>query len=176
MKAVFTDFIWVDYCIIGLIALSALIGLSRGLIREVFSLVIWGTALWLGLHYNHVFSVYLEHAIPAESVRLAVSFLVIFIGILLLGGMLVFLVGKLVDITGLGGTDRLAGLLFGIARGVLIVAVLVLLAGVTSLPADPWWKQSKLIPPFQSLALWLRTQIPSGLLAQVKFPESILKR
>ena len=67
MKAVFTDFIWVDYCIIGLIALSALIGLSRGLIREVFSLVIWGTALWLGLHYNHVFSVYLEHAIPGQN-------------------------------------------------------------------------------------------------------------
>ncbi len=176
VKAVFADFIWVDYCVVGLIVLSALIGLIRGLIREVFSLVIWGAALWLGLHYNHQFSAYLEHAIPMIPARLAVSFLVIFIGILLLGGMLVFLVGKLVDITGMGGTDRLAGLLFGVARGGLIVAVLVLLAGVTPFPADPWWKQSKLIPPFQSLALWLRDQIPSGLAAQVKFPELTLKR
>ena len=176
MKAAFADFFWVDYCIIGLIALSALIGLIRGLIREIFSLIIWLTAVSLGLLYNHKISVYLEHVIPIEQARVVVSFLIIFIGVLLLGGMLVFLVGKLVAFTGLGGTDRLAGLLFGVARGVLIVAVLVLLAGVTSLPAEPEWKQSKLIPPFQSLAIWLRTKIPSGLLAQVKFPESILKR
>jgi len=166
----------VDFCLIGLIGLSALIGLFRGLIREVFSLVIWGSAFWIGLHYNPMFAVYLEHAIPTTEARLVVSFLIIFIGILLLGGMLVFLIEKLVTITGLGGTDGLAGLLFGVARGALIVAVLVLLAGVTSLPSEPWWKQSKLIPPFQSLALWLRTQIPSGLAAQVKFPELTLKR
>jgi membrane protein required for colicin V production len=176
VNATFAAYSWMDYCLIGLIAVSALIGLSRGLIREVFSLAIWGTALWVGLHYNQVFAAHLERAIPLDSARMAVSFLVIFIGILLLGGMLAFLVGKLVDTTGLGGTDRLAGLLFGVARGVLMVAVLVLVAGVTPLPAEPWWKQSKLIPPFQSLALWLRTQIPSGLAAQVKFPEITLKR
>ena len=176
MKASFVDLVWGDYCVIGLIGLSALIGLSRGLIREVFSLVIWLTAISLGLLYNHKFSVYLEHAITWTEARLVVSFLVIFISVLLIGGMLVFLIEKLVTITGLGGTDGLAGLLFGVARGVLIVALLVLLAGVTSLPSEPWWKQSKLIPPFQSLALWLRTQIPSGLAAQVKFPELTLKR
>ncbi len=176
MKTVLADFIWVDYCIIGLIVLSALVGLIRGLIREVFSLIIWGAAVWLGLHYNHAVSVYLEHAIPMIPARLVVSFLVIFIGVLLLGGMLVVLIGKLVDTTGLAGTDRLAGLLFGVARGVLIVSVLVVLAGVTPLPTEPWWKQSKLIPPFQALAVWLRTQIPSGLAAQVKFPELTVKR
>ncbi len=176
MNTAFADFIWVDYCIVGLIAVSALIGLFRGLIREVFSLVIWGAAMWVGLHYNHPFSVYLEHAIPVASARLVVAFLVIFIGVLLLGGMLTFLLGKLVDTTGLGGTDRLAGMLFGVARGMLIVSILVVLAGVTPLPADPWWKQSKLIPPFQSLAVWLRSQIPSGLAAQVKFPEISLNR
>ena len=176
VKAAFADFIWVDYCIIGLIAVSAIIGLFRGLIREVFSLVIWGAAMWVSLHFNHALSAYFEHAMPVISARLAVAFLVIFIGILLLGGIVAYLLEKLVDFTGLGGTDRLAGLLFGVARGMLIVSVLVLLAGVTPFPAEPWWKQSKLIPPFQSLALWLRTQIPSGLAAQVKFPEISLKR
>ena len=176
MNPAIADLIWVDYCLIGLIALSALIGLIRGLIREIFSLVIWGAALWLSLHYNHQLSTHLEQAIPEETPRLAASFALIFIAVLLLGGMLVFVVGKLIAATGLGGTDRLAGLLFGVARGVLIVAVLVLLAGVTPLPADPWWKQSKLIPPFQSLALWLQAQVPSGLVAQVKFPQPTLKR
>lgn len=168
--------IWVDYCLIGLVAVSAVIGLMRGLIREVFSLLLWALAGWLALHYNHAFSVYLERVIPLDSARMAVSFGLIFVGILMAGGLVVFLLGKLVSSTGLDGADRLAGLLFGVARGALIVAVLVLLAGATPLPAQPWWKQSKLIPPFQALALWLRDQVPAGLAAQVKFPEAILKR
>jgi membrane protein required for colicin V production len=100
---------------------------------------------------------------------MAASFLTLFIATLIAGGLVGFLLGKLVDSTGLSGTDRLAGLLFGVARGMLIAAVLVLLAGVTPLPGDPWWKQSKLIPPFQSLALWLRDQLPAGLASYVKY-------
>ena len=176
MNMDFAGLIWVDYCILGLIAVSALIGLIRGLVREVFSLGLWVGAGWVALHYNHEVSVYLEKAIPLPSARMAVSFLIIFIGILLVGGLVLLLLGKLISSTGLDGTDRLAGLLFGVVRGGLIVAVLVMLAGVSPLPQDPWWKQSKLIPPFQALALWLRDQIPSGLAAQVKFPEAILKR
>lgn len=161
--------IWVDYCIIGLIGLSALIGLVRGLIREVFSLALWGIAIWLGLRFSRDFSLYLEPMIPIPSARMMASFLVLFIATLLSGGVVGFLLGKLVDSTGLSGTDRLAGLVFGVGRGMLIASILVLLAGVTPLPQDPWWKESKLIPPFQSLALWLRDQLPAGLSSFVKY-------
>lgn len=168
--------IWVDYGILGLILLSALIGLMRGLIREVFSLALWGVAIWLGLHYSREASVLFDKLIPAPSGRMVASFLAIFIGTLLVGGLLGFLLGKLVAATGLSGTDRLAGLVFGVARGGLIVAVLVLLAGATPIPEDPWWKQSRLIPPFQNLALWLRSQLPAGLSGYVNFPPSPVKR
>jgi membrane protein required for colicin V production len=89
---------------------------------------------------------------------------------LILASLIAFLLHKLVQSTGLTGTDRLAGMVFGIGRGVVAVAVLVLLAGATPLPADPWWKESALIPPFQSLALWLRDQLPSDVGNYVKFP------
>ena len=171
-----TGLIWVDYCILGLVGLSAVVGLVRGLIQEVFSLALWAGAAWLALRYNQAFSVYLEKAIPLDSARMAASFTAIFVGVLVLGGMAGFLLGKLLSSAGLGGTDRLGGLLFGVARGAVIVAVLVLLAGATPLPQEPWWKQSRLIPPFQSLALWLRGQVPAGLMAQIKFPEAIVKR
>jgi membrane protein required for colicin V production len=161
--------IWVDYCLIGLIGLSALIGLVRGLIREVFSLTLWGVSIWLGLRFGRDFSAYLEPLIALPSARMVASFLILFISALILGGLLGFLLGKLVDSTGLSGTDRLAGLIFGVGRGMLIAAVLVLLAGVTPVPQDPWWKQSQLIPPFQSLALWLRDQLPTGLASYVKY-------
>lgn len=161
--------IWIDYCILGFIGLSALIGLIRGLLSEVLSLVIWGVAVWIGLYYGRRFSLYLEPVIAVPSARMAVSFLALFIATLMTGGLVSFLLRKLVSSTGLSGTDRLAGMLFGVARGMLIAAVLVLLAGVTPLPEDPWWKQSQLIPPFQSLALWLREQLPVELASYVKY-------
>ncbi|MEW6038303.1 MAG: CvpA family protein, partial [Pseudomonadota bacterium] len=67
-------------------------------------------------------------------------------------------------------TDRLAGLVFGLARGVLLVSVLVLLAGFTPLPRDPWWRASLLIPPFQSMALWIKTLLPAEIAGQVAYP------
>lgn len=168
--------IWVDYGIIGMIGLSAVIGLIRGLIREVFSLALWGFAIWLGLHYSHAFSVYLEKLIPVPSLRIAGSFLALFIGALLAGGMLAYVLGKLVSSTGLSGTDRLAGVVFGIVRGALIAAIVVLLAEFTPLKEDPWWHQSKLIPLFQPLANWLREQFPPALANQVKIPEVLQRR
>ena len=161
--------IWVDYCMIGLIGLSALVGLIRGLIRELFSIALWSAAIWLGLRFSRHFSGYLEPAIPIPSARGVAAFLAVFLATLLSGGLLGFLLGKLVDSTGLSGTDRLAGLVFGVGRGMLIIAVLVLLAGLTPLPQDPWWKQSTLIPPFQALAMWLRDQLPAGLASYVKY-------
>lgn len=161
---------WVDWCIVGVIGLSGLIGLIRGLIREVFSLVAWAAAIWVGLHYNREVAAYLETAIPLASVRLTVAFMILFVASLALTGFAGYLLNKLVQNTGLSGTDRFLGLFFGIARGVLVVAVLVLLAGATPLPEDPWWKTSHLIPPFQSFSLWLRDRIPSDYASRIKSP------
>jgi membrane protein required for colicin V production len=167
---------WIDYGIIGIVALSALLGLGRGLVREVLSLALWIGAAWVALHYNHAFAPRLQRFIELEPARLTASFVLIYLGVLIVGGAVARLVAKLVSSAGLDGSDRFAGLLFGVARGALIVAILVMLAGVTPLPHEAWWNQSKLIPPFQSLALWLRDNIPEGLAAHVKFPEAFVKR
>jgi membrane protein required for colicin V production len=170
LQAEIARLVWVDWCILGLIAVSALIGLVRGLLREAFSLGLWGCAIWVGMQYSGQFSAYLDRVAALPSARVALAFAILFLGTLMFGGMLIFLLGKLIETAGLSGTDRLAGMLFGVARGMLFTAVLVLLAGLTPLPQDPWWKASKLIPPFQSLALWLRGQLPQHLANSVKFP------
>lgn len=161
--------IWIDYGIVGLLALSALVGLMRGFIREAFSLLVWILAVWIGLTFSHDFAPLLEKHIQVPSVRIAAAFAVLFILTLLVGGLVGYLLTQLVQLTGFSGTDRLLGLLFGAARGALIVSVLVLLAGVTPLPNDPWWKESVLIPPFQKLAVWLREQLPAGLAGSVTY-------
>ncbi|CAI8828854.1 membrane protein required for colicin V production [Methylococcus capsulatus] len=161
---------WVDYLIIAVMGLSALVGLTRGLVREVFSLATWAAAVWLGLRFSHDLAVPLETLIPLPSLRLGVAFVAIFLVSLMAGGLTGFLLGRLVTGTGLGGTDRLAGMVFGLTRGVLLVSVMVLLAGFTPLPRDPWWQESRLIPPFQSMALWIKTLLPAEIAGQVAYP------
>ncbi|MCK5478776.1 MAG: CvpA family protein [Methylococcales bacterium] len=161
--------IWVDYAIIGLILISSVIGLLRGFIREAFSLVIWVIAIWVGLTFSREFSGFLDGIISYPSARIATAFAVLFLVTLILGALISYLLGELVKKTGLTGSDRFAGMIFGIARGLVVVSIVVMLAGLTPLPEDSWWKESLLIPPFQSLAIWLRDLIPSGMAGYVNY-------
>jgi len=161
--------IWIDYAIIGLIAISSIIGLFRGFIREAFSLLIWIVAIWVGLTFSREFSTFLDGIISYPSARIATAFAALFFVTLILGAMISYLLGELVRKTGLTGSDRFAGMIFGIARGLVVVAIIIMLAGLTPLPEDSWWKESILIPPFQSLAVWLHDHIPSGLAGYVKY-------
>ncbi len=159
--------IWIDYSIIGIILISAVIGLFRGFIKESFSLAIWTVAIWIGLTFSRSFSVFIDF-IKSPSARIIVAFVILFIITLILGALISYLLGELVKKTGLSGSDRFAGMIFGIARGLIVVSIIVMLAGLTPLPEDPWWKESVLIPPFQSLAVWLRDLMPLGM-ADISF-------
>lgn len=161
--------IWIDYAIIILILISSVIGLLRGLVREAFSLVTWVVAFWVSLSFSREFSNLLAGIISYPSVRSAIAFLILFIVTLILGALLSYMLSELVKKTGLTGSDRFIGMFFGIARGVIIISIVVMLAGLTPLPEDLWWKESILIPSFQSLAVWLRDYIPSGLADYIKY-------
>lgn len=161
--------IWIDYAIIGLVSISLVIGFLRGFIKEAFSLVVWILAIWVGLSFSREFSGFLSSLITYPSARIAASFAILFFLTLIVGGLISYLLAELVKKTGLTGTDRFAGMLFGIARGMVVVSIFVMLAGLTPLPEDSWWKESVLIPPFQSLAVWLREQVPSGLAGNINY-------
>lgn len=161
--------IWIDYSIIALIFISLIIGFFRGFIKEALSLVTWIAAIWVGLTFGHELSVVLEPFISYPSARIAAAFVILLLLTLIVGSIIGFLLGELVKKTGLTGSDRFAGMIFGIGRGLLVVAVLVMLAGLTPLPDDPWWKESQLIPVFQSLALWLREHLPEDIAGYFQF-------
>lgn len=161
--------IWVDYVILFLVLLSAVIGLFRGFVREAFSLLIWFVAAWVAYRYSQAFSLYLSDLIELPSIRVAAAFGILLITTLILGALLSFLITQLIEKTGLTGSDRFAGFIFGIARGVVVIAVLVLLAGLTPLPQDPWWNASMLIGPFQEFAVWLRDQLPAGMASYLSY-------
>jgi membrane protein required for colicin V production len=160
---------WVDYTILAVIGLSALISLVRGFVREALSLAGWILAFWVALTFTRELADLLPLSISVPSARLAVGFLLLFVCALLLTALVNFLAVQLVEKTGLSGTDRLLGAGFGIARGAVIIAILVLLAGFTAVPRDPWWRSSALVPHFQQLALWIRGFLPPDIAAQIRY-------
>ena len=164
-----SQWVWVDYAIAGIVAISAILGLSRGFIREAFALITWVAAIWVASHYSHDFSILLQSSISYPSAQIALSFAGLFFATLILGSVISFILVQLIRSTGLSGSDRLVGMIFGFIRGAVLVSLLVMLAGLTPLPADPWWKKSQLIPPFQTFAIWLKQQIPANLADYIKF-------
>jgi len=159
----------VDFIILGIILVSTLISLIRGFIQEAFSLAVWILAFWVSWTFFRDLALRMESLIVTPSVRLGVAFVIVMVLSLAVGGLLNYLITRLVRSTGLSGSDRFIGMFFGMARGVLAVAILVLLAGLTPLPQDPWWHQSLLIPYFQELALWLKDLLPPDIAEHFQF-------
>jgi len=151
---------WVDYVILLIIALSAVISVLRGFIREALSLAGLVFAVWAALTFADELAVSLEGAIDQPSLRLGMAFFALFLSALLLTAVVNYYVGKLVQKTGLSGTDRMLGIIFGVARGIAIVGLLVLLAGLTPLPGDAWWDNSIFLGHFEQLAIMARDYFP----------------
>ena len=129
----------------------------------------WILAFWVALRFtDDLASTYLGQ-ISVPSLRLALAFFILLVSVLLLAALVNFLVGKLLEGAGLSGTDRMLGIIFGVGRGAVIIAVLVLLAGLTALPEDPWWHESLLLPHFERLAVELRGLLPPDVAAYFQY-------
>ncbi len=162
--------IWPDYIIIVIIAVSTVISLLRGFVRESLALAGWILAIWISLIFMHQMTLFINPYLNLPpSILSLVSFALLFILTLIVSALVTNLFSELVDKTGLSGTDRSIGMLFGIARGGIIVGIIVLLAGFTMVPQDPWWKESVLIPHFQQLAVYMKDFLPPHIAAKLHY-------
>ncbi len=160
---------WVDFFILGILGVSVVISLWRGFTREALSLAGWVIAVWLSLSFANKLATLLASFIATPSLRVLVAFAILFLATLLVAGLINYLAVQLIKKTGLTGTDRVIGIFFGLARGILVVVVLVLLAGFTAMPHDPWWHQSLLLHYFVKPALWMRGWLPPDLAGGIRF-------
>ena len=137
---------WTDYAIIVLLALSCVMGLVRGLLREVISLLAWIAAVWLAWAYGGTLEPHLGGALRDEAVRPWAARTIIFIGVVLIGAGIGAVVTHFVRLSIFSSLDRLLGLVFGLLRGAVLLGVLAMTCHALRLHEEPWYRESTLVP------------------------------
>ena len=152
-----------DLVVVTIVGLSVLLSLIRGLVREVLALAAWLVAFLAANFLAGEVAAWIADAIPNEQLRLLAGFVTVFVVVLIAASTLAILASKLVKSAGLGLEDRLLGGVFGLARGMLVVMILVLLAGLTSLPRQPVWRNAMLSDPLVAFAGSIKAWLPADL-------------
>ncbi len=160
---------WFDYIALGVVALSLLVGGWRGVVSEILALLAWIAAFLLAriwaVQAGELFAAWL-----AEPLWLQVAgFVAVFVAVLFLFALARWLLSLLLKAVGLRPLDRFLGALFGLARGVLVVWVAVLLAGLTALPQQPGWRQALLAPPLETAVLAAVPWLPPELAKRIRY-------
>ncbi len=158
----------VDIAIALVIVVSLFVGLFRGFIREVLSLFSWVASIWIAYTYAAQGAIYLEPYIDQPPLRAVAAFAGIFIISLIVISIISYLIYRLLSITGISGVDRSLGTLFGLVRGIVVVALLILGATFMDFTSQPWWQDSLLVNYFSPITEFIRSLLPADLADYIK--------
>ncbi|MGB4812799.1 MAG: CvpA family protein [Methylophilaceae bacterium] len=158
-----------DYVVLVIVGLSIIISMMRGLLAEVFSMMGWVAAFLVSRTYASQLAPMMPSEIPTESLRILAAFLTLFIGTFLVTSLLAIALTTIFKKIGLGWLNRFMGGLFGLARGVLIVCIVVFLAGLTNVPKDERWRNAMFSSPIEALVLKMMPWIPDGIAKYIKY-------
>lgn len=162
--------IWIDFVILGIVIIGVIVGIWRGFSAESFAIFTWLIALSVSLNFDKDFVRFMP-MISGDNpaVKSAGAFIALLMITLVVAAMIGFLLGTFGSGHRVGFFSRLGGMIMSFVRSVILITVLVMLAGTTALPKDSWWQESKLLSPFQLLAVGLRDHVPSGIAEYVKY-------
>ena len=161
---------WADNVIVIILGLSAVISIWRGFMREMLSLLGWVASFFVALTFNGVVADALSGQIESLSFRRASAYLILFVMTLMVVGGVNVLISKFILKTGLTGADRMLGILFGLARGLAVVTVLIFGAALTAIPEDAWWQESIFVGHFQRAAEHVHARFPYDVTQQFTLP------
>ena len=152
----------IDILIAIAIVISIIIGFVRGFFKEAISISALVIAIWAALNFGPSIGDISARWFSSEELQMWFGRALVFVVILLVGGLLGWGIGKLVRLSAISGTDRLLGSLFGAARGVLLLAIFVIGGQFAGFDNDEWWTKSRLIPHVEVVADWIRVMAPKG--------------
>jgi membrane protein required for colicin V production len=158
-----------DYAVIAIVLASAALGVWRGVVGEIIALVAWVLAFfaakWFGAEVARVFFA----GITDPALRIVAAWVAVFIAVLVLMALLRLAVHGLLKALGLSLSDRLLGIVFGVARGLIIVLALVAAGGMTSVPKEKWWSAAYFSAPLETAVLVGKPWLPPEVAKRIRF-------
>ena len=158
-----------DYAVIAIIGLSVVVSMMRGAVKEMLAILGWIAAFYVAKAYSPLLATFLPEGIPTEALKTLIAFAILLIAVLFLNGLITMAISGVISKVGLGWINRFLGMLFGFAKGLLISCVLVLLAGLTSLPKEQMWTDAVLSEPLEMLVKSALPWLPESVSKHVKF-------
>jgi membrane protein required for colicin V production len=158
-----------DYIALTIVLLSLGFGLWRGMVSEVIALLAWGLGIYASFSFGPQLGTILAAGIEDPMVRTLIGCVLIFVGVLVAMAIVRMLILKAVKALGLSVSDRLLGMFFGLARGVLLTLLLVAVGGMTAAPSQPWWRDATLAPPLETAVIAVKPMLPVDLAKRIRF-------
>lgn len=168
-----------DIAVLSVVGVSMLVGLTRGAVREVFAIAGWVAAFLLARWLASDVALLLPDAIPSQGLRHLAAFIIALVSVLLLATLIGVALSSVIRGLGLGALDRGLGLAFGLARGLLIVLMFVLAAGLTNLPRQTFWQNAMLSAPLEAVGRRLADFLPEAYAKRIRYggePQSLSKQ
>lgn len=153
----------IDIIIAAALLLSIVVGLMRGFVKEAISIAALLIAIWASLYFGPAVGDVSSSWLSSEELQMWFGRILVFTIILSVGGLLSWGISKLVRMSVLSGMDRFLGSLFGIVRGILLLAVFIIGGQFAGFDNDDWWLHSRLIPHVEVVADWIKVMAPRGL-------------
>ena len=158
-----------DYTVLLIIGISIVVSMMRGAVREVLAIIGWLAAIYVAKTYATQLIPLLPADIPTEALKILAAHVIVFLGVLLVASLLTIALSSLIKKIGLNWLNRGIGAVFGFARGLLIVCVLVFLAGLTSLPKDARWTNAMFSSPLEALVKTVLPFVPKIVAKHIKY-------
>jgi membrane protein required for colicin V production len=158
-----------DYAVLIIVGISILISLMRGAVKEFLSIAGWALAFYVAQNYASQLIPLLPAEIPTETLKMLAAFLILFLAVLLVSSLVSIAISTLLTKVGLGWFNRVLGGFFGLARGLLIVCVLVFLAGMTQIPKDERWTNAMFSAPLEAMVKGMLPWLPKVITQYVNY-------
>jgi len=158
-----------DLIVLSIIIVSVVISLMRGFVKEALSLTGWLVSLWVAMTFSSGMAELFGSSIKDPTLRLLAAFISLLILSLFVSAIINFFATQFIQRVGLTGVDRTIGGVFGLLRGILLVTIVVMLLGLTTLPKESWWDESFFMFRFEAIATWLKDLLPSDIARYFKY-------
>ena len=158
-----------DYVALGVIGISLIFGLWRGVVGEIIALLAWALAIFAAIEFGATIGHQLFGGVKDPAIQALAGCVTIFVGVLVAMALVRLMVNQMIKALGLSVSDRILGMIFGLARGLLVCMVLVALGGMTSAPQQSWWQQSTLAKPLETAVLVAKQWLPDDLAKRIRF-------